>query len=186
MLVRNVRLRGKNKLADRWESTVYVVQKRAGNLPVYTVCPEGQDGPTRTLHQDLLLPCGFLSEIEEEPVNPKTPKRRTRQTTQMDDNHQSSDEDEDEIPFYPLEIETETRESSRPFSMSPSEDVAATGSQTEHLPELENLTEMELPNLPLAVFVSLMNLWKKTIIKWTWKVNKQKLKQTYLKQKQRN
>lgn len=83
VLVRNVRLRGKNKLADRWESTVYVVQSRAGDLPVYTVCPEVQDGPTRTLHRDLLLPCGFLSEMEEESVKAKTPtRRRTRQTTQ--------------------------------------------------------------------------------------------------------
>ncbi|KAK2896137.1 hypothetical protein Q8A73_015625 [Channa argus] len=51
VLVRNLRLRGKHKLADRWESTVYIVQKRAGDLPVYTVCPEGQEGPVRTLHR---------------------------------------------------------------------------------------------------------------------------------------
>lgn len=171
VLVRNVRLRGKNKLADRWESTVYVVQKRAGDLPVYTVCPEGQDGPTRTLHRDLLLPCGFLSEIEEEPVNSKPPtKRRTRQTTQMDNMHQPSDDDEDEIPFNSLEIETlfypietEIRESSRPFSVSPSEDVAATGSETDfshgllHLPEMKNIPEMELPNLPETTEAEVLN-----------------------------
>ncbi len=35
--------------------------KKAGDLPVYTVKPERKDGPLRTLHRDLLLPCGFLS-----------------------------------------------------------------------------------------------------------------------------
>ncbi|XP_057703686.1 uncharacterized protein LOC130922736 [Corythoichthys intestinalis] len=109
VLVRNVRLRGKNKLADRWESTIYVVQKRASDLPVYTVCPEGQDGPTRTLHRDLLLPCGFLPENEETLAKPKTTtKSRTRNDTQMDDDHQfhSLDEDEDEIQFCSPDIET--------------------------------------------------------------------------------
>lgn len=70
LLVRNLRLRNKHKLADRWESTLYVVQKRAGDLPVYTVCPVGQVGPTRTLHRDLLLPCGFLSDEQQEAVPP--------------------------------------------------------------------------------------------------------------------
>lgn len=42
VLVRNVRLRGKHKLADRWEAEVHVVVSRAGDLPVYTVCQEGK------------------------------------------------------------------------------------------------------------------------------------------------
>lgn len=56
VLVRNVKLRGKNKLADKWESDEYVVIRNAGDLPVYTVQPEGNNGPIRTLHRDLLLP----------------------------------------------------------------------------------------------------------------------------------
>ncbi|KAK7881158.1 hypothetical protein WMY93_029567 [Mugilogobius chulae] len=61
VLVRNVRLRGKHKLEDKWESDVYVVLRRAGDLPVYTVRSEKHpDAPCRTLHRDLLLPCGFL------------------------------------------------------------------------------------------------------------------------------
>ncbi|KAF7642191.1 hypothetical protein LDENG_00262800 [Lucifuga dentata] len=69
VLVRNVRIRGKHKLADKWEPNIHVVIKRAGNLPVYVVQPEGKDGPLRTLHRDLLLPCGFLPvpELEELP-----------------------------------------------------------------------------------------------------------------------
>lgn len=40
VLVRNLHLRSKHKLADRWEPTVYVVTKRMGDLPVYTLKPE--------------------------------------------------------------------------------------------------------------------------------------------------
>lgn len=61
VLVRNVRIRGKRKLEDKWEQEVYVVVNRAGDLPVYIVKPETREGPNRTLHRDLLLPCGFLS-----------------------------------------------------------------------------------------------------------------------------
>lgn len=61
VLVRNVRIRGKHKLEDKWEQEVYVVVKRAGDLPVYIVRPETREGPNHTLHRDLLLPCGFLS-----------------------------------------------------------------------------------------------------------------------------
>lgn len=112
VLVRNLRLRQKHKLADRWESKVYIVQKRAGDLPVYVVCPEGQDGPTRTLHRDLLLPCGFLSE-EEEVVEPKPARRlRTKQTfSQPREQLTCSEDDDDDMDpqFYPIKVsEVET------------------------------------------------------------------------------
>ena len=60
VLVRNVNIRGKHKLADRWERGTYTVEKRMGDGPVYVVKPEKGGGPLRTLHRDLLLPCGFL------------------------------------------------------------------------------------------------------------------------------
>lgn len=102
VLVRNVRIRGKHKLADKWESTVHVVVKRARDLPVYTVKPEGGDGPSRTLHRDLLLPCGFLSKTKVESTRPKPNKGpRTRQNPHKDNEEvdQSSDE-EDLIPAH--------------------------------------------------------------------------------------
>ena len=61
VLVKNVGLRGKHKIADRWSQTVYKVVKHIDNSPVYVVAPQSFDGPERTLHRDLLLPCGFLS-----------------------------------------------------------------------------------------------------------------------------
>ncbi len=61
VLVKNLRLKGKHKLADKWKLEVYAVTKKAGDLPVYTVKPETKDEPLRILHKYLLLPCGFLS-----------------------------------------------------------------------------------------------------------------------------
>lgn len=77
VLVRNVRLRRKNKLADKWEKEVYVVIKKAGDLPVYTVQPKGKDGLLCTLHRDLLLPCGFLQKKDkpDESVGPNKPHK---------------------------------------------------------------------------------------------------------------
>lgn len=102
VLVKNVRIRGKHKLADKWESTVHVVVKRAGDLPVYTVKPETGEGPWRTLHRDLLLPCGFLPTTPEVCAQSKpADRRKTRRSTRSDTldadqplNDHSSDEDE--------------------------------------------------------------------------------------------
>lgn len=106
VLVRNVRLRGKHKLADKWESDVHVVVKRAGDLPVYTVKPEGKDGPQRTLHRDLLLPCGFLPVVESETVPKQAVHRpRTRRQSRMNVTDESRNEDtnsgsDDEDYYY--------------------------------------------------------------------------------------
>ncbi len=61
VLVRNVGIRGKHKIADRWSKTIYQVVKQITDSPVYVVKPLTTDGPERTLHRDLLLPCGFLT-----------------------------------------------------------------------------------------------------------------------------
>ncbi|KAK9952929.1 hypothetical protein ABG768_016957 [Culter alburnus] len=106
VLVRNVRVRGKHKLADRWDPMVHIVVSRAGELPVYTVKPERQEGPLRTLHRDLLLPCGFLPPLMEEETDVTKPqkKRVTRQNRdeapdECQENYQSSDED-DYVPQF--------------------------------------------------------------------------------------
>lgn len=93
ILVRNVRLRGKHKLADKWDSEVYIVVSRAGELPVYTVKPEGKEGPLRTLHRDLLLPCGFLSpSVEEEEMVLKSQRGRTVQRDVNEEEPESSEQ----------------------------------------------------------------------------------------------
>ncbi len=54
---------------------MYIVVSHAGGPPVYSVKPENKDGPLRTLHRDLLLPCAFLSPIEESHAESKMRKR---------------------------------------------------------------------------------------------------------------
>ncbi|XP_023819343.1 uncharacterized protein LOC111948807 [Oryzias latipes] len=102
VLVRNVRSRGKHKLKDVWEECVYVVVDQVGDLPVYTVRPETDpSGRTRTLHRDLLLPCGFLP--EEPCVSPVAvvSRPRTRSRGKFDgvmDGYRS-DEEEGRVPY---------------------------------------------------------------------------------------
>ncbi|XP_027888928.1 uncharacterized protein LOC114154226 [Xiphophorus couchianus] len=99
VLVRNVRLRGKHKLADKWEPDIYVVVKRAGNLPVYTVKPENQDKPLRTLHRDLLLPCNYLA--ERSPVKNLPVKRKKHLPVNLPDpDNEDASEDEIISPLY--------------------------------------------------------------------------------------
>lgn len=108
VLVRNVRIRGKQKLVDKWESDVHIVVKRAGGLPVYTVKPESKDGPLHTLHPDRLLPCGFLPVADsKQPPRQAINKPRTRRQSRMEGmnesevaNHNSESEDDTVItPF---------------------------------------------------------------------------------------
>ncbi|KAL0150798.1 hypothetical protein M9458_053880, partial [Cirrhinus mrigala] len=66
VLVRNVGIRGKHKIADKWSKMVYRIVKQIDNSPVYVVAPVESEGPERTLHRDLLLPCGFLSSCVDE------------------------------------------------------------------------------------------------------------------------
>jgi hypothetical protein len=97
VLVRNMSKRDNPcKLRSHWEDKIHVVVTRRGeDSPVYTVKPESSDGPSRTLHRNMLLPC---SSLPVEPLlNQKTPRRQrentvppsTRSTSQLE-----SDEDE--------------------------------------------------------------------------------------------
>lgn len=103
VLVRNVRIRGKHKLSDKWEQDIFEVVKKSGDLPVYVVKPENKDGPIRTLHRDLLLPCGFLpvAEPSDEAV-PVPESRITRQRSRVQP--ESADESivEEDLLIEPL------------------------------------------------------------------------------------
>lgn len=60
VLVMNMRLRGKHKLADKWEAIVYTVVYKAITLPMYTLREEGIENPLRALHRHFILPCRYL------------------------------------------------------------------------------------------------------------------------------
>ena len=63
VLVRNVSIRGKQKLADKWEHFPYTVVRQPNkDIPVYGVKREGtKSRKTRMLHRNLLLLHVFMS-----------------------------------------------------------------------------------------------------------------------------
>lgn len=59
MLVANKRARGKRKVANRWESTVYTVIEKNSQTHTFKIC-DTLTGRERILHRNLLLLVNFL------------------------------------------------------------------------------------------------------------------------------
>uniref|UniRef100_A0AAV2MDK6 Murine leukemia virus integrase C-terminal domain-containing protein n=1 Tax=Knipowitschia caucasica TaxID=637954 RepID=A0AAV2MDK6_KNICA len=58
VLIRNFRRRAGGKLSPRWNPELYVVvAPLRKDHPVYVICPEGKDSPTRTIHRNNLRLC---------------------------------------------------------------------------------------------------------------------------------
>ncbi|KAJ8006365.1 hypothetical protein DPEC_G00134470 [Dallia pectoralis] len=100
VLVKNVNIRGKHKLADKWERPIHIVVKRIDGGPVYVVKPEAGNGPRRTLHRDLLLPCGFLPvDITPDSVphqsKPTQLRLRSRQNQEVECEYSDREEEDD-------------------------------------------------------------------------------------------
>lgn len=103
VLIRNLGLQGKHKLADRWVSTPYVVESQMSNLPVFRLKPEDGDGPFKILHRNHLLPLGqkvCLSQVQnQDPVPKRKPRRRRNQQndkSSVEIPEMSEQEDKDE------------------------------------------------------------------------------------------
>ena len=57
VLLRQIGLQGKNKLADRWQEEVYVVTSQPNaSIPVFSVRRLDSRGKVKTVHRNLLLP----------------------------------------------------------------------------------------------------------------------------------
>lgn len=106
VLIRNVSVRGKHKLADKWEKSIHIVVKQVDGGPVYVVRPESGSGPHRTLHRDLLLPCGFLpvEQPTEQESKSHQPKRMHLRSRRFRNQQMESDDSEgdlgDEDDYY--------------------------------------------------------------------------------------
>ncbi|XP_046571296.1 uncharacterized protein LOC124279514 [Haliotis rubra] len=97
VLVRNIGVKGKHKIADRWKSGVYIVERHQGELPVYVVRPENGDGPSKTYHRNLLLPVGSLPLDMDEPERNqchRQPVTRSRALNHQPEDTLESSEDE--------------------------------------------------------------------------------------------
>ena len=101
VLVRQVGLKGKHKLADRWEKIPYVVVAvpNAG-IPVYKVKKESGDSIVKTLHRNMLLPFSAISRlpdisgqsnkfVETSKTKSHSKKRSTEQVAEDSDSEQS-------------------------------------------------------------------------------------------------
>ncbi|KAG1926671.1 interleukin-1 receptor accessory protein-like 1-A [Pimephales promelas] len=75
VLVRNVGLKGKHKLQDKWCSVPHLVVEQLPNLPVYRVKPENGFGRERTLHRDHLLPIGEFVRFGNSAVKEKVSRK---------------------------------------------------------------------------------------------------------------
>ncbi len=72
VLVRVVAFDGKQELSNKWEEDVYsVISQPNDSIPVYIVRKENGEGKKRTLHRNLLLPIGSISDDTIETVTQK-------------------------------------------------------------------------------------------------------------------
>lgn len=76
VLIRNLGLHGKHKLADRWASNPYVVDSQMPNLPVFRLKPEDGNGPVKILHRNHILPLGKTVCLEPTPAVHPVPGMR--------------------------------------------------------------------------------------------------------------
>ena len=103
VLVRNVRIRGKQKLANTWETPVFIVLDQPDDqIPVFVVKQEDGKGAKRTLHRNLLMPVNFLPLPPEATLKkPQSSKKKpppveaTDHFTDVSDSQSDSDDQED-------------------------------------------------------------------------------------------
>ncbi|XP_043993942.1 uncharacterized protein LOC122843338 [Gambusia affinis] len=94
VLMKNLGLKGKHKLENRWCDIPYVVVEKMPNLPVYKVKPQNGKGKFKTMHRDNLLPIGdyvrmpMVDNLPE--VHPNLPTRAQRRTTYKRHNNDHS------------------------------------------------------------------------------------------------
>lgn len=55
-LIRNLGLKRKQKLADRWSANSYVVESQFSGISVYHLSPVDGEGPVKVLHHNHILP----------------------------------------------------------------------------------------------------------------------------------
>uniref|UniRef100_A0A3Q1EMU4 Gypsy retrotransposon integrase-like protein 1 n=1 Tax=Acanthochromis polyacanthus TaxID=80966 RepID=A0A3Q1EMU4_9TELE len=165
VLVRNVNIRGKHKLADRWERMIHVVVRRISEGPVYVVRPEKGNGPHRTLHRDLLLPCGFLpiDTGPEEKAEVKELRKRNLRSRRVSEESSDQDEDfsveeDDRCSNRVVEITTKPPRIARNASLSRSI-VALNPQATEFTPQVPRLLPAEVQcNQPVDLPESVLEI----------------------------
>ena len=115
VLVRNVGIRGKQKLADIWEHSPYIVKRQPiEGIPVYEVYKETSSHPKmRLLHRNMLLPfMGLPSYEESEEEQAAAPAGKTPVLSSSDSfsSGNSSTEDSSDVERFSNEAPTDQRQ----------------------------------------------------------------------------
>ncbi|KAJ0069391.1 hypothetical protein NL108_004222 [Boleophthalmus pectinirostris] len=99
VLIKNLGLKGKHKLENRWCDIPYVVMQQLPNLPVYKLKPQNGDGKLKTLHRDHLLPIGDLVRmpIQDEGDEVQWKTRTRNDVRRQHASHQNSTQMESEL-----------------------------------------------------------------------------------------
>lgn len=99
VLIRKWGLKGKHKLADKWEEVVYRVVSKEEDIPVYSVVPDKGKGRERKLHRNHMLPITWPVVrdvlVDGKVVNPTTERH-------VDVGGVSSDESDEEVDEFVL------------------------------------------------------------------------------------
>ena len=104
VLLKNVGLKGKHKLADKWRSEVYVVVEQPNtDIPVFKVHPERGEGADKILHRNFLLPLSLPNPDLNVTFNPgkigAAPTRATRNSRNVSEESESEVDCEEDVDF---------------------------------------------------------------------------------------
>jgi transposase InsO family protein len=144
VLMRNVNLHGKIKIADRWENEPYKVIKRVSDeSPVYMI--QTAAGKKRTIHRNLLKPCydvfesDVSDESEDEVVSVR--KRRSKRNRVQSANRSvhSSTDSSAETELWVFERETTLNVHSDEFV--PRQNIVVTPERSVNEPVVETVIE---------------------------------------------
>lgn len=147
VLIRNLGLKGKHKLADRWRATPYVVESQMSDLPVYCLKPMDGSGPVKVMHRNHILPIGQEVRLSTEVALTPTPtpriSRRRRAKESSPTNEVLRDDSTGECPSghkWSSDSESEYGYCSDDITMSTFEKIH--GQETAILPAESNIPSM--------------------------------------------
>lgn len=106
VLVKNVGLKGKHKLADKWEPETYVIiDQECRDIPVYVVKPYSGEGRQKVLHRNMLLPLSLPIEdsgfADQDAGNPESQSSSVGKDSPDDSVSQAVDMSESEYEVGP-------------------------------------------------------------------------------------
>lgn len=169
VLIRNLGLKGNQKLADSWNATPYVVESQMSDLPVYHLKPANGSGTTKVMHRNHLLPLGqavrLSTEVDTKPIPSPREHRRTRAKERKQipavhkhdspiDMHLGEQHSSDSESEYGNYLEDMITDNTEDICEQPEEDVKPTESHTPtHAIEVPDVVASLTPSEDLPAMI---------------------------------